>query len=138
MVEAGEWPEPELMEQIVRAGDASVEPLIAILHSRPRGWPAEASLEHAIGLLSMLRPPDRDPRADRGLKCYKNEPAQAAAYALVDFGDPGFDALIELCRDPSLDGYRRSLSLRALLTRRVTIRTGGLDSPKFSVRFLRT
>src|SRR5437870_3946590 len=57
MVAAGEWPEPELLEQIVQAGDAAVEPLLEILRTKPRGWPDEASLSHAIGLLSVLRPP---------------------------------------------------------------------------------
>jgi hypothetical protein len=47
MIDAGEWPEPELLEQIAARRDEAVEPLIAILRSKPRGWPAEAPLDHA-------------------------------------------------------------------------------------------
>ena len=44
MVAAGEWPEPALIEQILAAGDAAVEPLREVLKTRPLGWPAEARL----------------------------------------------------------------------------------------------
>ena len=57
MVEAGEWPDPELLQQILGQGDAAVGSLVAILKTRPRGWPQEAPLFQAAGLLSMLRPP---------------------------------------------------------------------------------
>jgi hypothetical protein len=111
LVEAGEWPEPELLEQIVSAGDASVEPLTALLQARPRGWAAQASLEHAIGLLSMIRSPRAILELINIVKCYKNDIAQTAVDALVDCGAPGFDALIELCSDPSVSGYPRVFAI---------------------------
>ncbi len=107
LIEEGEWPAPELLEQIVQAGDASVEPLIAFVQTRPRGRPASATLEHVIGLLSMLRPSSAIRELIDVIKCYKTDPAQAAIDALVAFGAPGFNALIELCHDPTLDSYRR-------------------------------
>jgi len=113
MVEAGEWPEPLLMEQIVAAGDGATEPLRTVLHSRPRGSSAESSLDLAIGLLRMLGPPAVIPDLIEILKCYNNETAGAAADALVDFGTPGFDALVELCNDPSIQGYRRNFVFEA-------------------------
>jgi len=113
LVEAGEWPPPELLEQIVRAGDASVEPLIAVLRSRPRGWPAEAPLDAAMGLLGMLRPPAAIPELIEVVKCYNNATANGAADALVDFGTPGFEALVELCQDPSIKGYQRNSVMEA-------------------------
>ena len=57
MVAAGEWPEPALMEQIVAAGDEAVEPLLEVLRTEPEGWPEEAPLYNAVGLLSEIRPP---------------------------------------------------------------------------------
>jgi hypothetical protein len=57
MVAAGEWPEPALLEKIIDAGDPAVAPLISVLRTYPRGWPEEAPLDHAMGLLSILRPP---------------------------------------------------------------------------------
>ena len=61
MVAAGEWPEPTLVEQILAAGDAAVEPLREVLKTRPLGWPAEAPIVHAAGILGMLRPPSACP-----------------------------------------------------------------------------
>jgi hypothetical protein len=57
MVAAGEWPEPALLEKIIDAGDSAVAPLISVLRTYPRGWPEEAPLYNAMGLLSILRPP---------------------------------------------------------------------------------
>ena len=105
LIEEGEWPEPVLLEQILSAGDASVQPLIDFVQTRPRGSPARTSLEHAIGLLSMLRPSSAIRELIEIIKFYKNDTARAAIDALVDFGAPGFDALLELCTDPSVRGY---------------------------------
>jgi hypothetical protein len=126
MTEAGEWPEPELLEQILAAGDAATLPLIDVLHSRPRGWPAEGLLYPVIGLLRMLRPRAAIPELVEILKCYKNETAEAAADALVDFGTPGFDALVELCHDPSIKGYQRGFVIEA------AVRAVGDDLAKIS------
>ena len=61
----------------------------------------------------MLRPRAAIPELIEILKCYKNETAEAAADALVDFGTPGFDALVELCNDPSIEGYARNFVFEA-------------------------
>ena len=65
MVATGESPEPALLEKIIDAGDAAVAPLISILCTYPRGWPEEAPLDHAMGLLSILRPPAAIPEIGR-------------------------------------------------------------------------
>jgi hypothetical protein len=37
-----------------------VEPLREVLKTRPLGWPAEAPIVHAAGIVGMLRPLSRD------------------------------------------------------------------------------
>jgi hypothetical protein len=113
VIEAGEWPEPELLEQIVAAGDSATEPLIAILESRPRGRPAESVLDPVIGLLRTLGRPAAIPALFEVVKRYTDETAEAAADALVDFGTPGFEALVELCNDPLVRGYARNFVFEA-------------------------
>ena len=108
MVDQGEWPPPELLQRIVNTGDAAVEPLLDVLRSRPQEWPGLDSLCHAIGLLSVLRPPAAIPDLVEIITEYDMEPSIDAANALVDFGAPGFDALINLCSNPSLKGYQRA------------------------------
>ena len=107
MVAAGRWPAPDLLQQILNAGDAAVEPLRAILRTDPRGWPAQAPLVHAIRLISNLRPPAAIPELVSIIRRYMNKVEEEAAEALVRFGTPGFEALLDLCRDPSIHGYRR-------------------------------
>jgi hypothetical protein len=109
MIEAGEWPEPRLLEQIVSAGDAAVEPLIALLSTDPRGWPEEAPLANAVGLLSVLRAPTAIPALVAVAKRYHEDTTEEVADALVRFGSPGLDALVELCGDPSITGYQRAI-----------------------------
>jgi SEC-C motif len=113
MVAAGEWPEPELMERIVQAGDAVVKPLIAFLRTYPRGWPAEAPLYHAIGLLSMLRPPKAIPELIEIVKRYGSDSGELAGRAVAEFGAVGFEPLLEVLRDPEIRGYKRRHAIEA-------------------------
>jgi hypothetical protein len=107
MVEAGEWPEPALMEQIVAAGEAAVPPLLDLLRTRPSGWPEEAPLCHALGLVSMIRPPEALPLlADLG-RYYKDETGEEVGDALAAYGSAGVRALLDLIRQPSVRGFHR-------------------------------
>jgi hypothetical protein len=108
MVEAGEWPEPALMEQIVAAGDEAVEPLLGILRTNPHGRPDEAPLDHAIGLLSMIRPSEALPALVDVMRRYKNDTGESASEAITRFGEEGFNTLLELILDPTIVGYQRS------------------------------
>ena len=108
MVAAGEWPEPTLVEQILAAGDAAVEPLREVLKTRPLGWPAEAPIVHAAGILGMLRPPPALPDLIELARFYKNETGQVAGDAIATYGPEGFDTLLELIGDPSITGYHQS------------------------------
>ena len=107
LVEAGEWPAPELMEQIVNAGDEAVEPLLALLRAKPSDDDAPYSLSHAVGLLSVLRPPEAIAELVKVVEHYHDELCGNAADALAEFGTAGFDVLISLCSSASMKGYQR-------------------------------
>jgi hypothetical protein len=124
MVEIGEWPQPELFEQIIQAGDAAADPLLAILRTNPHGWPEEAPLDHAIGLLSMIRPPRAIPELIEIVRRYPAELGEAAAEALKSYGPIAFEPLLELCRDPAITGYKRSHAIGA------AIAAAGTDSAR--------
>jgi hypothetical protein len=113
LVVAGEWPEPELLEKIVEAGDAAVEPLISVLRTYPRGWPAEAPLSHAMALLRELRPLAAIPELIEIIKRYDGDSADEASRVLGSYGAIAFEPLLELTRDPSVTGYNRSYAINA-------------------------
>ena len=89
MVGAGEWPEPELLEQILAAGEAAVEPLREVLKARPRGWPDEARICHAAGLLGVIRPGAALPDLCAAARFYKNDTTDSVGNALAAYGRPG-------------------------------------------------
>jgi hypothetical protein len=104
---AGEWPDPDLLERIVAAGDAAVEPLRELARTRPRGWPDEAPLEHAVGLLGEMKAASALPDLVAVARDYLGEIDQEIGAALARFGDEGFAALLGLIQDPSVVGYKR-------------------------------
>jgi hypothetical protein len=108
MVAEGELPRPELLQQILEFGEAAVAPLLEILNSRPRGWPAEAPLCHAAGLLSVLRPASALPPLCAAARFYKGDTVQRLADAIASFGPAALDDLIDLVRDPAVSGFQRS------------------------------
>jgi hypothetical protein len=116
MVAAGRWPEPELMERIVAAGDAAVEPLVALLRSKPRGWDAETPLYHALQLLEAIHAPAAIPELIEVARSYRDtDVVSAAGAALASFGSVTLESLLELCRDPSFSGYRRASLIDAAI-----------------------
>jgi hypothetical protein len=107
MVEAGEWPEPALLEQILAAGDATVAPLLEVLKTRPSGWPEEAPLSHALGLVSMIRPPEALPLLVELGRYYREETGEEVGDSLAAYGSDGVRALLDLIRQPSVRGFHR-------------------------------
>jgi hypothetical protein len=107
MFAATEFPKPELMERIIAAGEAAVEPLLAVLRSNPRDWSDETTLSHAIGLLQVIRHPSAVPALVEFVKTDRFELAQNAATALSCYGEGIFDTLLELITDPALRGHHR-------------------------------
>src|SRR5262249_24790044 len=126
----GRWPEPELLEEIIDAGESIVGPLLEVMTGEPYGWSEDPVIRHAIGLLSILRTPsaipvlvdlikycdDPIPDAhfeDDGSRVQNDDDfdlgssVRDAAVALAKFGAPGLEALLDLCRDPLLDEGRR-------------------------------
>ena len=115
MVQAGEWPEPDLIEQIARAGESAVEPLIKVLHRFPRGWPEEAPFSLAVGLLSVIRSPAAIPELIEVIKRYGGDSGQEAAEALGRFGAVAFEPVLEACRNPEITGNSRTHACNAAI-----------------------
>jgi hypothetical protein len=108
MVAAGRWPAPELLQQILDAGEAAAEPLLAVLQNNPRTWPEKASLVHAARLVGELRPAAAIPALASIVKRYIDKPEEQATRTLGQFGAAGFEVLLDLFRDPSTEGHRRA------------------------------
>ena len=111
MIEAGEWPEPELLERIVATGDTAVEPLHDVLRTLPREGPMRHSLNHAIGLLCDLCRPETVPELVKIVENYHDDTGTDAINNLIDFGTPGFDALLDLCANRALKAFQRAVAL---------------------------
>jgi hypothetical protein len=107
MVAAGDWPDPALLQQIVDTGDVAVEPLFSIVRTVHSKQYDPGPVSHAIGLLSILQPAAAIPELVAVIKQHAEPVLPDAAYALSRFGVPGFDALLDLCRDPSVMAYER-------------------------------
>jgi hypothetical protein len=108
LVEEGEWPAPTLLEEIVAQGQEAVEPLLEILRTRPRGWPAEAPLDHAMILLCALRPPEALPALMDVLRDYSNETAETVSECAAVYGAAAVDPALALVSDATLNWYSRS------------------------------
>jgi SEC-C motif len=115
MVAAGEWPEPALLEKIVDAGDAAVAPLISFVRTYPRGWPPEAPLNHAMTMLSILRPRAAIPELIEIIRRYSRETGELAAELVGSFGAVAFEPLLNVCRDQAVTGYARNHAISAAL-----------------------
>jgi hypothetical protein len=124
MLAAGDWPEPALLDEIIAAGDAAVAPLIAVLRTKPHGWPQEGCLEQAMGLLSTLRHPDAIPELIEVIRRYPMETGESAALALSSFGAIAFEPVFDFCRDPAVTGYSRTHGVSAAFN------TAGDDSAR--------
>jgi hypothetical protein len=111
LIEVGEWPDPVLLDQIVAAGEAALGPLFAFLRTYPsaKDYRREIVLYNGIGILSEIRSPAAIRDLIEILKRYPEESGEMAAEALGHHGAAGFEAALELLRDPNLSGrYRRN------------------------------
>jgi hypothetical protein len=105
MVAAGEWPEPQLMEAILATGQEAVQPLIEVLAMDVHGWPDEAPVDHAVGLLSELKAPAAIPALLGLFRRYEHELLEGLPQALVPFGMQVFEPLLEIVRDTKPHWY---------------------------------
>ena len=108
LVEAGEWPAPDLLDQIVIAGDAAVGPLLEMLRAIPKTRPDPHVVRNVMGLLTALSPQEVITELVHLVQHADVEHSGDAADALGRCGDAGFNALVELCESDSLKGYRRA------------------------------
>jgi hypothetical protein len=108
MVAAGEWPEPGLLEAIAARGDEAVEPLLDVVQRDAHGWPEEAPLCHAIGLLGDLHARSAIPVLCDLVRRYDNETLQYVSEALLAFGAEAVEPTLEAARDRSLSWYSLS------------------------------
>jgi hypothetical protein len=111
MVAAGEWPEPALLQAIADKGAEAVEPLLAVIRADAHGWPAEAPLDHALGLLTHL------PRSDAVLSAvselfrrYDNEILEILPDVLVPYGPVVIEPLLEVIRNRNLRWYASAVA----------------------------
>lgn len=110
MAAAGEWPEPQLMEDIIAHGAAAVPPLLEIVGREAHGWPEEAPLYHALGLLSMLPAPEALPVLLQLFYRYDNENLEALPAALVHYGTAVVEPLLAIIQNPNLHWYSQSVA----------------------------
>src|SRR5690349_7616865 len=94
LVAASEWPEPQLLEDILAQGEAPVEPLREFVRQEVHGWPEEAPLCFAIDLLGSLGAVAAIPDLVALFSRYDNETLQSASTTLGMFGEPAFEALL--------------------------------------------
>ena len=121
LVEAGEWPEPALLDEIVAQGQEAVEPLLEILRTRPRGWPAEALLNNAALLVSALHPPEGLPALLALLRDYPHETGETAAECAAAYGAEAVEPALAIARDAGLSWLPRSVAAT------LAIRAAGTD-----------
>jgi hypothetical protein len=108
MVAAGEWPEPQLLEDVLAQGKEAVEPLREILRHEVHGWPEEAPLCFAADLLGTLGALEAIPDLIALFSRYDNETLQSVSTTLGLFGPAALDALLGVMRDTSLNPYQRT------------------------------
>ncbi len=117
LVEAGEWPEPALLGEILAQGQEAVESLLEVVRSRPHGWPAEAPLSSAIVLLCILRPPEAMQPLVGLLRDYDSETAELVSEDAAVYGPDIVEPALAVTRDSSLAWYSRAaaadLAIRA-------------------------
>jgi hypothetical protein len=110
MVAAGEWPEPSVFEAIVAQGEQAVPPLVEIIRRDAHGWPDEAPLDHALGLLSMLPAREAVSAVLDLFNRYDNEVLESIPYVLRPFGAEVVEPLLPVLQNLSIDWYARAVA----------------------------
>jgi uncharacterized protein YecA (UPF0149 family) len=108
LVAAGEWPEPQLLEDILTQGEAAVESLREVIRRDVSGWPDEAAVCFAVDMLGTLGAVAAIPDLIQLFHRYENETVQSASTTLGRLGALAVDPALSVVRDGSLGWYSRS------------------------------
>ena len=107
MVASGEWPDPKLLECILAMGHEAVAPLIEVLESRPIGWPEEAAVQVAAGLLCTISSTAALPTLKEAIRFYEGDAGIYIADEMFRLGTAGLELLLEIIGDSSLQTDHR-------------------------------
>jgi SEC-C motif len=110
MVAAGEWPKPELLEAIADQGADAIEPLREVLRRDLHGWPEEAPLWSAIGLLGVLRAEQAVPDLLPLFRTHGSETLEEVGGVLGLFGEAAIEPALAVARDATLRWYSRAVA----------------------------
>jgi hypothetical protein len=115
LIEAGDWPDPALVEQIAAAGEAALGPLLDFMRTYPdpKDYDREIALYNGIIILGAIRSPTAIPVLVEIIRRYPEESGELAAEVLGDFGAVAFESTLELIRDPDIKGYPRQHVIEA-------------------------
>lgn len=111
LANAGEWPEPELLERILAQGDEAIEPLREMLRQGVRPYPEGAPLWFAARLLCSLRARAAIPDIIAALRQYDPEEHDFTFSELALLGSEIVDPLLDAADDATLGDSVRSIFL---------------------------
>jgi hypothetical protein len=115
LIEAGEWPDPSLFEQIAAAGESAVGPLLDFMRTYPdpNDFDREIVLYNGTWILGAIRSPTAIPVLAEIVRRYPEDSGELAAEVLGDLGAVAFEPLLEVLRDPGMKGYPRAHVIEA-------------------------
>jgi SEC-C motif len=113
LIDSSEWPDPELVAQIVAAGEAALEPLLAFIRTYPQEYERESALYNGVDILGMIGSPTVIPELVEVIRRYPEDSGELAAEVLGEFGPSAFEPALELVRDPNVVDYPRRHAIRA-------------------------
>jgi hypothetical protein len=113
LIDSSEWPDVELVEQIVAAGEAALEPLLAFIRTYPKEYERESALYNGVNILGMIGSPAAIPELVEVIRRYPEDSGELAAEVLGELGPIAFEPALEVLRDPAVVDYPRRHAIRA-------------------------
>ena len=109
---AGEWPDPQLLEDIAAQGEAVIEPLVAYVRRDEHEWPEDyhyGPLDFALYLLGRLHATSALPDILNLYRLYDDDILDLWLRHLQDFGPELIEPGLDIVRDRSLNWYQRAM-----------------------------
>jgi hypothetical protein len=113
LVDAGDWPEPELLEAIVAEGDAAVEPLLEIVRRDLAARKESTALYYAPRLLAIVGARGAIPDLLTLYRTFDDDILDDATQALASCGAEVIEPSLAIAADRSLGWYPRSMAITA-------------------------